>query len=201
MVSGAAKVLAASFLHPDNGPSFTVRSDQQSTTTTAITSSTATTDPKVSSVIPQSNQQQTVPAAPHHHWETELSAKRERMTRMGFPEEMIAQALKSEETKLSQMTAKITSTAATAAASTSTPAVAVDDATTAEPIPRQNDRPTKQQGKGSTGSTSSVTVALQTLRNSIEDKRTRMKKMGFPDEVIKTALKNDEEKLTKMMNE
>ena len=198
MVSGAAKVLAASFLHPDNGPSFTVRGEQQSTTTTTTTTSTATTT--VSS-IPQSNQQtSTTP----HHWETELAAKRERMTRMGFPEEMIAQALKSEETKLAQMTAKMTSAAASI--STSTPAVAVGDATTSttiEPDSRQKDRPIKQGDSSrspATGSSGAVT-ALQTLRNSIEDKRTRMKKMGFPEEVIITALKNDEEKLTKMMNE
>ena len=196
MVSGAAKVLAASFLHPDNGPSFTVRGEQQSTTTTTTTSTATTT---VLSV-PQSNQQTST--TPQHHWETELAAKRERMTRMGFPEEMIAQALKSEETKLAQMTAKMTS----AAASTSTPAVAVGDTTTTtttiEPVPRQKDRPIKQGDSSSpaTGSTGAMT-ALQTLRSSIEDKRTRMKKMGFPDEVIITALKNDEDKLSKMMNE
>ena len=126
------------------------------------------------------------------------------MTRMGFPEEMIAQALKSEETKLAQMTAKMTSAAASI--STSTPAVAVGDATTSttiEPDSRQKDRPIKQGDSSrspATGSSGAVT-ALQTLRNSIEDKRTRMKKMGFPDEVIITALKNDEDKLSKMMNE
>ena len=118
--------------------------------------------------------------------------------RMGFPEEMIAQALKSEQTKLSQMTAKMASSAVAAAAAAVGDGTVGDSITTVEQASRQKERPPKKEVSSPTSST---VTSLQTLRNIIEDKRTRMKKMGFPDDVITNALKVDEEKLAKMMNE
>ena len=135
---------------------------------------------------------------------------------MGFPDEMIAQALKSEETKLSQMTAKMTSSTGAGAGAGAAAAGTGDGATTTTTSDqsqaqahssRQKTRPTPKTVTSSPTSTtrsttgSNTDISIQTLRSSIEDKRTRMKKMGFPDDVITNALKVDEEKLAKLMSQ
>ena len=93
----------------------------------------------------------------------ELAAKRVRMERMGFPEYMVNQALKSEQNKLIRAAAK---------------------AAAAGPVKEKPPLPVPDQ--------------IDALQATIVDKRARMVRMGFPEELILQALEDDEGKLKQL---
>jgi len=94
---------------------------------------------------------------------TELAAKRERLERMGFPEYMVNQALKSEQNKLIRAAAK---------------------AAAAGPVEQKPPPPVPDQ--------------IDALIATIADKRARMVRMGFPEDLILQALEDDEAKLKQL---
>jgi hypothetical protein len=188
-ISGAAQVMATKYLSPENAPKVTVGDPDLRVEATGGTGTAGSgtggsgsgngagsgvgsgsrvggagaglgLDEVHPSAQPEAEQEA--------RWQTELALKRDRMERMGFPADMVDQALRSEEAKLRGV---------------------FKESKESPPVQeRPVDRPTDPSPAAQEG----------VLRATMADKRQRMVTMGFPEALIAQALKQDEEALAKL---